>query len=160
MTDADGGLEYFGDYFEEMLADIQPAKRKLVARKIGQRLRRANLVRIADNVQPDGSKMEPRKERRDRRGRIRVRAGTKMFKKLRYARNFNIRASSDGVEIGPQGGIERTSRIHHYGLMGYVGKNRDGEAIRVRYPRRRLLGFSEDDIDGMTEELLEWLDRD
>jgi phage virion morphogenesis protein len=154
-------LEQFADYFDIMLADLSPAKRKAVARKVGQRLRRSNLARIAANVEPDGSAMEQRKTQRDRRGRIRRKAGGKMFRKLRYARNFKIKPRDDGVEIAlASRGLERISRVHHFGLDGYVGKTRSGETIRARYDSRQLLGFSADDIDGIAEEALAWLDRD
>ena len=144
-----------------MLADLSPAKRKAVARKIGQRLRRSNLSRIAANVEPDGGAMEQRKPQRDRRGRIRKKAGGKMFRKLRYARNFKIKPREDGVEIAlATRGLERISRVHHFGLTGYVGKTRTGETIRARYEARRLLGFNAEDIDEIAEEALAWLDRD
>ncbi|MBU2407109.1 MAG: phage virion morphogenesis protein [Gammaproteobacteria bacterium] len=144
-----------------MLADISPAKRKAVARKIGQRLRRSNLSRIAANVEPDGGAMEQRKPQRDRRGRIRKKAGGRMFRKLRYARNFKVKPREDGVEIAMASqGLRRIARVHHFGLSGYVGKTRAGDTVRARYEARQLLGFSAGDIDGIAEEALAWLDQD
>ena len=151
------GLEAIGPYFEDMLADISPARRKAVARKIGQALRRSNTRRIAANVEPDGGAMEKRKPRRER---VRDRAKAKMFRKLRYARNFKIKPASDGVEIAPIGRVAGVAAIHHFGLTGYVGRTPDGKAIRTRYAERQLLGFADTDIDELTDTLLEWLDRD
>ena len=160
MSDSGAALEHFAEYFEAMLADITPARRKAVARKIGQQLRRSNLSRIAANLEPDGGAMEPRKPRSDRRGRIRDNAGKKMFRKLRYARNFDIKARSDGVEVRPKNGAAHIARIHHFGLPGYVGRAKDGEKIRTRYEARRLLGFGDGDVEAIADELLAWLNRD
>ncbi|QQN73175.1 phage virion morphogenesis protein [Croceicoccus sp. YJ47] len=154
MTDAGHGLDDLGRFFDDMLADISPARRRLVARKIGQQLRRSNLARMAANEEPDGGAMEPRKDRGDKRLRRR-----KMFRRLRYARHLTIKPSDEGVELRFRAGSNRIASDHHFGRESYVGKTKAGDTIRARYPRRRLLGFARDDIDGMTDELLEWLDR-
>ncbi|WP_239806966.1 phage virion morphogenesis protein [Croceicoccus hydrothermalis] len=155
MIDAGRGLDDLGRFFDDMLADISPARRRLVARKIGQQLRRSNLARIAANEEPDGGAMEPRKDRGDKRLRRR-----KMFRRLRYARHMTIKPSNEGVELRFRGGSNRISSDHHFGRNSYVGKTKAGDTIRTRYPRRQLLGFNNDDIDGMTDKLLAWLDRD
>lgn len=160
MSDPGAALEHFAEYFDAMLADLTPARRKAVARKIGQQLRRSNLSRIAANVEPDGGAMEPRKPRADRRGRIRAKAGKKMFRILRYARNFDIVTRPDSVEIRPKNGAAHIARVHHFGLMGYVGKTAEGKSIRARYAERRLLGFGDGDVEAIADELLAWLDRD
>ena len=153
------GLEGFADHFEAMLEDLRPGKRKMVARKIGQRLRRLNTARIAANVQPDGSAMEPRKPRRDRRGRIRRAVSKKMFRRLRYARNLKITANPNRVELAFKSGAD-IAEIHHFGKIGTVGKDNRGQAIRTRYPVRHLLGFGAQDEAEIEEELLSWIDRD
>lgn len=153
MKGAADALDAFADHFDTMLADLTPAKRKAVARKIGQRLRRSNTRRIAANVQPDGSAMEPRQDRSKRKK-------GKMFRNLRYARNFKVDADPHGVEVGFKR-YEGLARIHHFGLVSAVGRNKHtGETIRARYPKRRLLGFGEDDLDAITDEVLEWLTPD
>lgn len=151
------GLAAIGPYFAEMLADLSPARKKAVSRKIGLQLRRSNVARIAANIEPDGSAMEKRKPRRER---VRDRAKAKMFRKLRYARNFKVKPSADGVELAPIGKVAKIAGIHHFGLDGYVGTTPDGRSIRARYAERKLLGFGNGDIDEMTDELLAWLDRD
>ena len=135
MTDPGEALDAFAEHFDTMLAELTPAKRKAIARKIGQRLRRANTRRIAANIEPDGSPMEPRAYRAKRR------AKGKMFKKLRYARHFKVDADQHGVEVGFRR-FEGLAKVHHFGLVSAVGRNRTtGEVIRARYPKRRLLGF-------------------
>lgn len=139
-------LAGFDEWFGRILQGLSPAKRRTAARKLGQHLRRSNLARITANIQPDGGGMEPRKPRRDRRGRLRKKAGGKMFRKLRFAKNFAIDARPDSVEVKfKSGGAERLAAVHHFGLVGIVGKDRDGKAIKYRYPERRLLGFGAGD---------------
>lgn len=138
---------------------LGPAQRRRVARKVGEALRRENARRIAANVQPDGSAMEPRKKRprmKDARGRIRRTA--KMFPKIRLARSMKIRASADEVSVGFEGTIGHTARAHQFGLVDFVGKTRDGRTIRTRYPERRLLGFGPEDIEAITDAALKMLE--
>jgi len=137
-------LAGFDEFFAQILAGLSPARRKTLARKLGQALRRSNLRRIAANVQPDGAPMEPRKPRQDRRGRLRRRAGGKMFRELRRAKLWRIDARPDSVEVLPKTGAN-VAEIHHFGLPGTVGRDREGRAIKYRYPERRLLGFSKED---------------
>lgn len=140
-SDALAGLD---DFFGDVLAGLSPAQRKKGAQKLGMALRRSNLKRQQQNVAPDGSGMEPRKPRLDRRGG-KTKKG-KMFRRLRFARHWKIEARSDSVEIEPKTrGIEKAMRIHHFGLTGMVGRDFEGKVIRVRYPERQLLGFSRAD---------------
>ena len=158
MIDGVEAMERVGDYFDAFLDDLSPARRKMVARKIGQRLRRLNTQRIAGNREPDGTAMAARRKRTAFRGEE-DRSGKKMFRKLRLARNFEIRPSSDGVELRTKRGAAGIANTHHFGRVGYVGKTRDGRSIRTRYERRRLLGFGDEDLNELAEELLNWLDR-
>ena len=95
MIDGTAAMEAIGDYFAAFVSDLSPARRKMVARKVGQRLRRLNTARIAANIEPSGEKMAPRKARRELRG-AKSRAGKPMFRKLKLARNFEIRPDSEG----------------------------------------------------------------
>ena len=132
------------DWLGGILAGLSPAKRKSAATKLGQALRRSNLARIQANVEPDGTAMEERKPRLDRRGRVRRKAGGKMFRKLRYARFWAIKARPDSVEISAHRGAQLAA-VHHFGEKGFVGRAPDGQKIYTRYPRRRLLGFGDGD---------------
>lgn len=147
-------------WLEARFAAITPGRRAAIARKIGQALRRANVKRIAANIQPDGSRMEPRKRRaplRDRKGKV-VKSG-KMFPKLRLAKSMTVRASADSVEVGYNNPmIASTARTHQFGLDGYVGRKPDGEEVRTRYPERVLLGFGPEDRDMVMELLMELLE--
>ncbi|PNU06476.1 phage virion morphogenesis protein [Novosphingobium guangzhouense] len=134
------------EWFGQILAGMAPAERRKAALKLGQALRRSNLKRVADNVEPDGRPMVPRKPRLDRPGKLRKRQSGKMFKGLRKLRNWKIIADAEGVTIAPAGGnVDRVASVSHYGEVATVGYLRGGAPIRARYPVRRILGFAPDD---------------
>lgn len=128
-----------------------------IARKIGLMLRRVNAGRIAANVQPDGSAMEPRKRRplRDRK-KDRVRKKGRMFPKIRLARNMKVKATADQVEVNFNDKVARAANVHHFGLRDRVARFRG--APQVRYPVRELLGFGADDDDAILEAVLDGVD--
>jgi phage virion morphogenesis protein len=139
---------------------LGPAQRKRVMRKIGQEVRRINTRRIAANVQPDSSAMEPRKPRKrmkDAQGRIR-RQG-KMFRKLRLAKKIAIDVADDEVALSFKGNAAESAERHHFGLPGFVGRTRKGKDIRVKYPARRLLGFGPEDMDAIIDAALGLLEK-
>ena len=142
----DDDLTRLEEWFGQILSGLSPRERRRAAQKLGQALRRSNIARIAANVQPDGSAMEPRKERRDRHGKVTIAAGAKMFTGLRFARRWRIDAAEDGVEIQPAtNAAAYTAAINHFGQTKVIGRLRNGRTIRARYPERRLLGFSGED---------------
>lgn len=143
-------------WLDGIMARLEPGERLKVARRIGQMLRRRNAERIRANVQPDGSSMEPRKIARDKRGRIRGRKG-KMFPKTGLAKNIQVRADADEVEVSFKQPVAGAARVHHYGLIDRVSRN--AGAPRVRYPIRRLLGINDEDRDMILAEVSKMLDR-
>lgn len=139
-------LQTFELWFGRIINGLEPPVRRRAAMTLGQKLRASNLLRIAQNVEPDGSSFVPRKPRKDRRGRLRHRSGGKMFKGLRFAKNWKISADADGVEIRPaSNAVDRVASVSHFGEVAVVGYLRNGTAIRARYAVRRLLGFSPED---------------
>lgn len=160
MADYDNNaLAALDEWFGQVLDGLSPAQRKRAAMKLGKALRRSNLDRIARNVEPGGGPMEKRKARLDQTGRVRRKAGGKMFRKLRLVRNFRITATPDSVEIAPIGGAAKVAREHHYGLRGFVGRGPDGAKVFTRYPERRLLGFDDADRDAVLDVVSELFDR-
>lgn len=152
-------LAALDSWLGDVLAGLSPARRKRAALKLGQALRRSNLARITANEEPDGGAMEPRKPRLDRRGRVRRKAGGRMFRKLRLARNWRIDARPDSVEIAPKGAA-KVAGEHHFGKKGFVGRAPDGSRIFTRYPQRRLLGFSDADRDLAIDIAAQLVDQD
>lgn len=140
-------LEGVDAFFGKVLADLSSHERRKASRQLGRALLRANLDRIRANKEPDGARMEKRKSRLDRRGRLRNAKGKKrgkMFPRLRLQREWKINAQTDSVEITLTKG-EMIARIHHDGARGYVGRDGSGKKIYTQFPTRRLLGFSNDD---------------
>ncbi|MCM0001021.1 MAG: phage virion morphogenesis protein [Erythrobacter sp.] len=159
MPDYDGdALAALDEWFGQVLAGLSPAQRRRAGMKLGKALRRSNLDRIARNVEPDGGPMEARKARLDQRGRVRRKAGGKMFRKLRLVRQWSIKATPDSVEIMPAKG-DSVARTHHYGLRGFVGRGPDGAKVYTRYPERRLLGFDDADRDIVLDVVSELFER-
>jgi phage virion morphogenesis protein len=131
------------EWFGEIIKGMTPAQRRKATLKLGRELRKSNLSRIARNAQPDGSKMEARKPRSGKKGKLRG----KMFQGLRYAWRWKIDPSEDGVEVGPYNAvIDRIASVHHFGEEAPVGRSKkDGRIIRHKYAERHLLGFSQSD---------------
>lgn len=144
-------------FFGTLIASLKPAQRRKLALKMGRHLRRENAARIARNVQPDGSAMEPRKRRTARKaGRVKNKG--KMFPKIRKAQALRINARPDGVEVGFNNPlIAKTAAAHQYGEVDFVGRKPDGSVIRTRYPARILLGFGDADMDALMELALDHL---
>jgi phage virion morphogenesis protein len=142
-------------WLDGIMARLEPGERLKVARRIGQMLRRRNAERIRANVQPDGSAMEPRKITRDKRGRIRGRKG-KMFPKTGMAKNMQVRADADQVEVSFKQSVAGAAKVHHYGLVDRVSRN--AGAPRVRYPIRRLLGINDEDRELILAEVSKMLE--
>lgn len=136
---------------------FEPGAMRRIARKIGRALRRVNAARIAANVEPGGSAMQPRKPRplRDRK-KDRVRKKGRMFPKIRLARNIRVDAAADQVELSFAGKVRRTAEVHHFGLRDRVARFRG--APQVRYPSRELLGFGAADDDIILETVLSSID--
>ncbi|MBG6118756.1 MAG: phage virion morphogenesis protein [Sphingobium sp.] len=139
-----------------IMAGLAPARRRSATLKLGQALRRANIQRIGANVEPEGGAMEKRKP-----GRVRQKAGGRMFRRLRLAKAWKIDASADGLEIMPSSSsIDRVAAVHHFGETDTVGRLRDGRVIRTKYPQRRLLGFADEDRALVAEIAASMLDPD
>ena len=97
--------------------------------------------RITRNEEPDGASMEKRKPRLDRRGRVRRKAGGKMFRQLRLAKHWRIDARPDSVEISPKGS-DKVATTHHFGKKGFVGRAPDGSKTSLpQAAQRRLATF-------------------
>lgn len=151
------GLDALAPWLGGVLQKLEPGERLGLTRKIGKALRDANAARIRDNVQPDGTPMEPRKSKRDKRGRLRKRRG-RMFPKTSLARNLRAFARPDEIEVSFRPLVAGTAAVHHYGLTAPVDP-KIRNSIEVRYPARRLLGFAPADLELIDEEVGSWLAR-
>lgn len=145
---ADDDLSLLDEWMGQVLHGFSPPERKRAGQRLGRDLRKSNLKRIAQNVDPGGTPMEPKKARYDRRGRLREKAGGKMFQGMRYARHWKINATEDGVTITAESPlVDRAASVSQFGETKTIGRLRARTPIRYRYPVRRLLGFSPEDED-------------
>lgn len=78
-----------------------------------------------------------------------------MFRRLSQGRNLKAGASADDGWVEFTSRAARLARIHHYGLRDRVAPG----GAEYDYPARELLGFSQDDQDGMMAILVEDMDR-
>lgn len=135
---------------EPLLAKLQPAARRKLARAIATPLRRSQAQRIAAQQNADGSPYEPRKPRlRDKKGRVRK----QMFTRLRTARFMRARVDQNSAAVEFTGRVARMARVHQEGLEDRVARN----GPRIRYPRRQLLGFTQQDLRLVRDQLVEHL---
>lgn len=147
----DDDLQALEEWVTPLLAQLDRQARRTLTRRVAQDLRRAQRERIKAQQNPDGTPYSPRKpQRRAQQGAIRRRA---MFAKIRTARHLKARGNAEGAEVGFVGRVAHIARIHQEGLHGRV--DRDGP--RVRYPERRLLGFTADDRELIQDSVLRHL---
>ncbi len=127
-----------------LLARLTPAARRRLTRQIAIGLRQRNSQRIAAQKNPDGSAYEPRKPRKDLRGK-RGALRRKMFSRLRQARLLSTAATPESASVGflRSGLISHIARIHQEGRTDRVSRS----GPYVQYPERRLLGFTPADLE-------------
>lgn len=144
-------LSTLEDWATPLLAALTGPERRRLAREVGQALRRSQSTRIAAQLNPDGSRFDPRKaqpsQARQQKGKIR----RSMFTKLRTARLLKILLDADGVSIGFTGRTSRIARVHQDGQADEV---RPG-GPKVRYPQRVLLGFTDADHELIRDLILQ-----
>jgi phage virion morphogenesis protein len=129
-------------WIQQIAARFDERSRLKMGRQMAQALRKLNAKRIAANVQPDGTAMEPRKQRANV-VRDKVRKSGKMFQRMKLAKNMPISVHPDQIEITFDSKLAQTAAVHHYGLRDRIGRFRGAPSIR--YPRRELLGIGPDD---------------
>lgn len=136
-------LEPLIDWIGALQANLSPALRTRINRRLAQKLRERNVDRIRRNVQPDGSIMAPRQKPGGKK---------RMFQKLWRKQHLRARATPDTAEVAfRDSAVTRIALVHHEGRKDRVSRERD---LRVRYPKRTLLGFSLSDEELVADEAL------
>ena len=122
-----------------LVAALEPAARRELAREIARQLRQSQQKRIAAQLNPDGSAFEARKPQlRHQKGRLR----RQMFAKLRTSRFMKADASPEAAVVSFTPAAERIARVHQFGLRDKVNRK---TGLEVTYPARQLLGLSPTD---------------
>lgn len=143
-------LQRVDDWLAALLANLEPAARQRMMRKLAQELRRNQQQNIRLQRNPDGSGYEPRRvTARSKKGRIK----RQMFVKLRTTKYLKTAASADSASVQFDGSARRIARVHHYGLRDRTSR----KGPEIRYAERRLLGVN-DEVEAVTQDtLLRWL---
>ncbi|CUI71383.1 Mu-like prophage protein gpG [Achromobacter xylosoxidans] len=135
-----------------LLARLKPAERRRVNRAVAVELRRNESQRIASQQEPDGSPFAPRrapKNLRGKKGQVR----RKMFARLRTAQHMRIEVTDTDAAVGYTGRAARIALVHQ---EGRTDRPERGQAA-VRYPRRRLLGFTQTSRERVLDTLAQHL---
>lgn len=143
-------LHKVDEWLAALLANLEPAARQRMMRKLAQELRRNQQQNIRLQRNPDGTGYEPRRvTARTKKGRIK----RQMFSKLRTAKYLKTAASADSASVQFEGKVQRIARVHHYGLRDHFSRN----GSEVRYAARRLLGSNVQVQDLIKDTLIQWL---
>jgi phage virion morphogenesis protein len=127
------------NYLQPLLEPLSMGERARLAKQIGRDLRKSQGKRISEQKNPDGSSYTPRRKRlREQKGKIK----RKMFTKIKNTSNLKVLSNADSIAIGFVGRVARIARVHQEGLKDRAEKG----APDVVYPKRELLGFTEQDI--------------
>lgn len=136
------------DWLAPLIARLQPAQRRQLAREVGVSVRKANQKSMAAQKSPDGQTWVPRKNRsRDARGSLRQ---GPMFRRLRMARHLRTQAFTDSAVVQFIGRAERIARVHHLGLRDRVSPG----GADYKYPERHLLGISHQQAEQLIDLIL------
>ncbi|NBW10487.1 MAG: phage virion morphogenesis protein [Caulobacteraceae bacterium] len=150
-------LEQLEDWIGALIAKLEPGQRRQLARAIGMDVRKAQVSRIAAQMNPDGSSYTPRKRPplRAKAGRVKRHAGD-MFRKLRSSAYLGVQATQDEVAIGFfNPAVSRLARVHQEGLVDKV--ERKPGAPSVRYAMRQLLGYTDGDRERVADLVMKHL---
>lgn len=127
------------NYLQPLLERLSMGERARLAKQIGRDLRKSQGKRISEQKNPDGSSYTPRRKRlREQKGKIK----RKMFTKIKNTSNLKVLSNADSIAIGFVGRVARIARVHQEGLKDRAEKG----APDVVYPKRELLGFTDQEI--------------
>lgn len=130
-----------------LIASLSAPARKKLASSIARKLRASQQRNIKQQQAPDGTPFKPRKKQplRGKKGRIK----REMFAKLRTAKYMKSKGTGDDAAVEFTGRVQRMARVHHYGLRDRPA--RGGQDLQ--YEARPLLGFSENDLEMIEQEI-------
>lgn len=140
-------VEQLATHLQPLLHRLSVGERAKLSRQIGRDLRKNQNRRISAQKNPDGSGYTPRRKRlREQKGKIK----RKMFNKIKNTTHLKVLSTPNAIAIGFIGRIERIARIHQDGLKDRAERG----APSVVYPKRELLGFTDQDIQLIEDSFL------
>ncbi|AZY53262.1 phage virion morphogenesis protein [Bordetella avium] len=131
-----------------LMAQLRPAERRRVNLAIALELRRTQGQRIAAQQNPDGTPYQSRRAKKNLRGKVGA-IRRRMFTRLRTARYLRVQATETEATVGYSGAIGRIALVHQ---EGRTDRPAPGQKP-VRYPRRKLLGFTQQERDNVLDTL-------
>lgn len=149
-------LDQLAAWAAPLLAQLTPAARRAAMREVAKVLRQRQAERIKAQQNPDGTPYEARRPRHQ----LKAKAGAirrDMFARMRRPANLRMSSSSEEAAVFINTRAAATARVHQYGLRDKVDW-RQAKSPTVRYARRELLGFADDDVDAIAETLLHHID--
>lgn len=149
-AEMNGNLEALETWAAPLLRKLGSAERGKLARSLAHQLRRNQQQRVKAQSNPDGSKYTPRKKRDVRGKKGRIRRKLEMFQKLRKVAYLKAKGDGSAISVGFTGRVSRIARVHQYGLKDRAERN----SPEVKYEERKLLGFTEEDIELIRDHLL------
>lgn len=145
-------VQRFEDQLAGLLANMDGKARRQLAREIAKQLRQSQQRRIAAQLNPDGTAFDKRKPQlRQQKGKLR----RTMFTKLRTAKYLKTEAKPDAAVVGFVSQVGRIAAVHQYGLRDRAQKG----GPEVQYPVRQLLGFTDADIEAVSDLTIKHLAR-
>lgn len=133
-----------GTWLQPLLQRLSPQAQAQMMRRVAIELRTRNQQRTRSQVDTEGQPFVPRKSG----------DGQPMFRELTLARYFKTKANAQSAEVGFAGSAARIASVHNIGRTDVVNK---AKGIRHAYPRRQLLGISEEDQAFVQEVILDYL---
>lgn len=145
-------LTQLNELFDGLIQQLSPAARKQLSRDIARRLRATQAQRIKQNKAPDGSAFEARKPQPTWTKRPGVIKKKLMFQKIIRQKYLKPEYSAAAASVGFTGFISRVATEHQYGLRGRIN-----ERISVQYPQRKLLGFTQSELEMIENTIVNYL---
>lgn len=133
-----------GTWLQPLLQRLSPQAQAQMMRRVAIELRKRNQQRTRSQVDTEGQPFVPRKSG----------DGQPMFRELTLARYFKTKATTNTAQVGFAGSASRIASVHNIGRTDVVNKAR---GLRYAYPRRQLLGISEEDQAFLQEVILDYL---
>lgn len=133
-----------GSWLAPLLRQTSASEQKKLMRRVSIELRKRNQQRTRAQVDADGERFVPRKSG----------DGRPMFREITMARYFKAKATVSTAEVGFAGKVARIAEVHQLGRSDVVNK---ANGISYRYPRRALLGISDEDQKFVEEVILDQL---
>ena len=140
-------VEQLANFLQPLLERLSVGERSKLSKKIGRDLRKSQSSRITTQKNSDGSTYTVRRKRlREQKGKIK----RKMFTKLKNNTNLKLLSNANSIAVGFVGRVERIANVHQFGLKDRAERG----APSVIYPKRELLGFTDQDIKLIEESFL------